>query len=652
MWLLIQISPDGTTKTFYLPIGKNIIGRKGTYLKVEDRSVSRKHCEIEVSPIKDVKDHKTVPAVTIKDMSKFGTIVNSKKIPPSNDYTLNDGDVITLGDYSMKYQLKYHATIASFSGGSKLLIPSIVEELSKIGGFFAEEAMESTVLIMNRLEITPKVIIAVVRTIPIVTMKWIKDISNIHSALVVPDASDYLPEVKDDSKYKKSLFLPDERRKSLFNNMTFITLKESQKKKISDVISLAGGQCILWQTRPDMKDEEMLEYLTEMRESYFLDPKEDPKSDIFNVVAFIKKCGIKFTSERSVGDAIMLCDESSLTRSIPTLEELHKLKGSKMEVVDEVSTTANEVHPAEDDVSDKMIVEKPKKGGKKRTFEEANINNTVSKQDNKKPKMSDDENIKTKFVDLIDSDTETNITNNNNTKVSTKSEDKIRLPTIFVSLDDEEKSDNSEVDLLEGIIPKKSIPKPLTSKLDNPTPKEKIETPLSTSNKTNSDDNFIVKTSNFKSTTSEMVSLTSSHSEAPLNDAASSTPAENSTRGQKIMMGSIKEFLELKKDDTEHKPDGEKQKLFIVLNEQMTVRPVNIKQSSKKFTKQRFQSAEPNQIVTKTDLIQPGKEDTHKKLTEEASKEKEDEEKGEKLFRSDAKPKKKIPKTTKSKKTK
>lgn len=66
--------PDGKVEASLLKAGETSLGRKGSDICFEDKSVSRQHAKVIVQPLDNSASNPSArPKITVVDMSKFGT---------------------------------------------------------------------------------------------------------------------------------------------------------------------------------------------------------------------------------------------------------------------------------------------------------------------------------------------------------------------------------------------------------------------------------------------------------------------------------------------------------------------------------------------------------------------------------------------------
>ncbi|KAK3578458.1 hypothetical protein CHS0354_038545 [Potamilus streckersoni] len=247
MWYLISLeNPDNK---YVLLGGKDyIVGRRDSDILVTgDPTVSRHHVELTVSHSEaNLGNVNRLPVLKLKDISKFGTWVNKEKV--SGERVLNDGDQIVFGSPKTSYTVVYEPLVISTSCLDSVAKKSIKVSMCILGGHIASEwQQDCSLLVMNKISVTIKVICALVALKPIVFPQYLEDyIKHLQGQAPKPEPESYLP-VLAESQLDPSLasFSCNPIRKTLFQGMKFIFLQESQLKKMSLAIKLAGGMPVM-----------------------------------------------------------------------------------------------------------------------------------------------------------------------------------------------------------------------------------------------------------------------------------------------------------------------------------------------------------------------------------------------------------------------
>ncbi|KAK6177872.1 hypothetical protein SNE40_012747 [Patella caerulea] len=260
MWYLI--SNLRSDERYVFLCGKEyVFGRKDCdVILTGDPAVSRRHATIQInhSDSSLAFPHK-LPLVLLKDLSKFGTWLSGKRV--QGEAHLKDGDQVYFGSPKSSFTLVYEPFIVTTScldTPSKKLSRTFI---SKIGGHLVNDwRKECNLLVMNSISVTIKVVCALVSQKCIVTPNYLEDyLKYLEKEGIEPDPKNYLPTVIESEINSDSVsFLPDVRRKTLFQGMKFIFLIPKQFKKMNMAIELAGGMPILMEEGSDDNDDSVL----------------------------------------------------------------------------------------------------------------------------------------------------------------------------------------------------------------------------------------------------------------------------------------------------------------------------------------------------------------------------------------------------------
>ncbi|XP_033103317.1 nibrin-like, partial [Anneissia japonica] len=103
--------------------------------------------------------------------------------------------------------------------------------LLRLGGHYASDwSKECTHLVMAAINVTVKVICALVSCCPIVTMEYVNKLNEAaESHTNLPDSSNFMPGVVEVAIRKDEVsFQPNELRKTVFRDKTFVFLTEKK----------------------------------------------------------------------------------------------------------------------------------------------------------------------------------------------------------------------------------------------------------------------------------------------------------------------------------------------------------------------------------------------------------------------------------------
>ncbi|XP_041453971.1 nibrin-like [Lytechinus variegatus] len=256
MW---SVESVGKECSYNFIVGEDyMVGRKDCPILIAgDQSISRKHASFRVKhPESNLNRPNSPSTLILKETSKFGTTCNGVKLESGSDKSLNNGDVISFGSLnSNKWRVCFNPVVVAASalpGNEKRTLKQIVH---RIGGHVVSEwCPQCTHLVMSELNVTIKVISALVACRPIVTPDFFKHtLESVIEKSSLPTPGTYLPSVAEAAINKDEVsFSPDERRKEIFKDRTFFFLTEKQYKRLHIPISLAGGQSELLEEDSDV----------------------------------------------------------------------------------------------------------------------------------------------------------------------------------------------------------------------------------------------------------------------------------------------------------------------------------------------------------------------------------------------------------------
>ena len=256
MWIIRKRTENpqlssNSTQHYLLANRTYIVGRKNADIIVEgDPSISRKHATFVVSKISN-PNQLVEERLSITDTSKTGVFVNDKKLTLNIETELKEGDVVAYGSEKTSYDVIHHklvvVTSCVNSSAAKTTVKSTVEALG--GRTESNWSANSTLLVMDKVTFTIKVVGAIACAKPIVTVKYLEDLLDCcdkKKGLSLPDPTKYLPAVVEKSLGGQDLmFYPNAQRCSLMSGKLFLVLVEQQYLRIKEVIQYAGGEVAL-----------------------------------------------------------------------------------------------------------------------------------------------------------------------------------------------------------------------------------------------------------------------------------------------------------------------------------------------------------------------------------------------------------------------
>ncbi|NXI83805.1 NBN protein, partial [Rhipidura dahli] len=245
MWKLVPAS--GTGEPYRLLSGvEYVVGRKNcTILIQDDQSISRSHAVLTVSqPETSTSQSLSVPVLTVRDTSKYGTFVNGSKLNGTSK-SLQSGDRINFGVFESKFRVEYEPLVVCSSCLDVAQKTALNQDIQQLGGLVVNEwTEECTHLVMVSVKVTVKTICALICARPIIKPEFFSElIRAIQSRQQLPNHRSFYPPVDEPSIGTENLDLSEHHeRKKIFRGKTFIFLTSKQHKKLSPAVTLGGGE--------------------------------------------------------------------------------------------------------------------------------------------------------------------------------------------------------------------------------------------------------------------------------------------------------------------------------------------------------------------------------------------------------------------------
>ncbi|XP_043117536.1 nibrin [Puntigrus tetrazona] len=234
MWKLLPAESGGQSIVL-LPGQEYVVGRKNCEILLSnDQSISRVHANLTV----------TEQAVTLKDSSKYGTVINGEKLATGSTKILQTGDKIAFGVFQSKFSLEKVSVVVCSSCVDNEKKASLSQDLRSVGGRLVNSwTLDCTHLVMPTVKVTIKTICALLCCRPIVKPEFFSAFSKaVQQKLPLPEAERFRPQIDEPSLAKEDVDLgarPE--RKSLFKGKTFLFLNSKQMKRLSQAVSCGGG---------------------------------------------------------------------------------------------------------------------------------------------------------------------------------------------------------------------------------------------------------------------------------------------------------------------------------------------------------------------------------------------------------------------------
>ncbi|XP_027514870.1 nibrin isoform X3 [Corapipo altera] len=245
MWKLVPASGKG--EPYRLLSGTEyVVGRKNCAILIQDdQSISRSHAVLTVSrPETSPSQSLSVPILTVKDTSKYGTFVNGSKLNGTS-VSLQSGDRINFGVFESKFRVEYEPLVVCSSCLDVAQKTALNQAIQQLGGLVVNEwTKECTHLVMVSVKVTVKTICALICARPIIKPEFfVESIRAIQSRQQLPNHESFYPPVDEPSIGTEKLDLSEHHeRKTIFSGKTFVFLSAKQHKKLGPAIILGGGE--------------------------------------------------------------------------------------------------------------------------------------------------------------------------------------------------------------------------------------------------------------------------------------------------------------------------------------------------------------------------------------------------------------------------
>lgn len=214
------------------------VGREDVdFVLTQDRTISRVHASLLV--LSDgrlaVKDEK----------SKYGVFVNAKQISKDKETNLKEADKVRFGRGTYDFVVCKHSFLCLTSTLKDTDRAALAGHLEKLGGQLESAIGTSTHLVMSQAAVTVKLLQAMVKGIPIVTVKYFEALLSAASTnMAFPKPDDFLPDLEERYILDQNVsFATSVQRQSLFENKTFYFFSKRQYECYKLLIESAKGKC-------------------------------------------------------------------------------------------------------------------------------------------------------------------------------------------------------------------------------------------------------------------------------------------------------------------------------------------------------------------------------------------------------------------------
>nr|XP_030122257.3 nibrin isoform X2 [Taeniopygia guttata] len=245
MWKLVSASGKGEPYRLLSGV-EYVVGRRNcTILIQDDQSISRSHAVLTVSqPETSPSQSLSVPILTVRDTSKYGTFVNGSKLNGTS-VSLQSGDRINFGVFESKFRVEYEPLVVCSSCLDVAQKKALNQAIQQLGGLVVNEwTNECTHLVMLSVKVTVKTICALICARPIIKPEFFTElIRAIQSRQQLPNHESFYPPVDEPSIGSENLDLSENHeRKKIFSGKTFVFLTAKQHKKLGPAVVLGGGE--------------------------------------------------------------------------------------------------------------------------------------------------------------------------------------------------------------------------------------------------------------------------------------------------------------------------------------------------------------------------------------------------------------------------
>uniref|UniRef100_A0A8B9QEA1 Nibrin n=1 Tax=Apteryx owenii TaxID=8824 RepID=A0A8B9QEA1_APTOW len=250
LFIVPAAKPKDIREPYRLLVGTEyVVGRKNCAILIQDdQSISRSHAVLTVSrPETTLSQSLSVPLLTIKDTSKYGTFVNGSKLSGTSR-TLQSGDRVNFGVFESKFRVEYESLVVCSSCLDIAGKTALNQAIQQLGGLVVNEwTTECTHLVMVSIKVTVKTICALICGRPIIKPEFFVElIKAIQSRQQLLAPENFYPPVDEPSIGTEKLDLSEHHeRKKIFSGKTFLFLTAKQHKKLSPAVILGGGEAKL-----------------------------------------------------------------------------------------------------------------------------------------------------------------------------------------------------------------------------------------------------------------------------------------------------------------------------------------------------------------------------------------------------------------------
>lgn len=240
---------------YILPDQRKSFGKSKSDIKLEgDATVSRLHAIVSVEPTEELE---TQYKCVITDVSKYGTFIirdkEKTKLSANNKFILKAGDTVQFGLKESTFAVLCHLFIITSSSLNEEDTKKLKNVICHLKVKFSETWKNfcTHLTVAKTTLFTTKLACALASAKPIVTKAYWEAVNiAVEESKELPKIEDYLPKVKEEwLKVCSKQFLPNEKRRTLFKDLSFVHFCAKQYFAYAPLITAAGGKSCVYPTK-------------------------------------------------------------------------------------------------------------------------------------------------------------------------------------------------------------------------------------------------------------------------------------------------------------------------------------------------------------------------------------------------------------------
>ena len=284
-------------------IGRSVDNQVCDFAIPDDPSISRKHATLALME----------NGLFLQDLgSRYGTFINTDKAEVNTNIKLNVNDVIKFGKMNSVWKTNVINLITCTSTLKGENLQNLRLTISKIGGILKGDWDETcNYLTMPAITLTIKVVLALVQGSNIVTVEfWNKCLESVTNLTSLPEPNEFLPEIVESTLNREVVsFLPDPRRKTLFQDKKFVFFSRRQYEMYRPVLVQSGAspmllsECRMTISMLCAQDVVVIQYIV----TGVTQETQTQKKTINEIVNQLKSKGKRVVADPEIGLAILYC---------------------------------------------------------------------------------------------------------------------------------------------------------------------------------------------------------------------------------------------------------------------------------------------------------------------------------------------------------